>query len=387
MIPSSTSIYATKIICGDCGSYFGAKVWHSNSKYRRVIYQCNSKFKGSHFCTTPHLYEPEIQEKFLQAFAQYFSQKDAVIKNCQFALNRLKKQESKKAELQDELVAYVRYWAGRPAGLVIVTERSVIAKEIASLIKRLFRYIPDSSVRRTGADSRVYRMEINSPEIVNTILMTLKIENEHEYEGLIQCQLMKVSRMDVQQDCCRRAYIKGVFMTSGSISDPNKGYHMEVVCENEGRAQFIQEIIKGFGVEARIIQRKKYYVVYLKDGEMIVDMLGIMGAHISLMNMENIRIRKDIRNNINRRVNCEAANLNKTVSAAVKQMNDINYIIETKGIGYLPDNLQELALARLENEDASLKELGEMMTPPIGKSGVNHRLRKISEIAEEMRGC
>lgn len=285
------------------------------------------------------------------------------------------------------MVAYVRYWAGRPAGLVIVTERGVIAKEIASLIKRLFRYIPDSSVRRTGADSRVYRMEINSPEIVNTILMTLKIENEHECEGLIQCQLMKVSRMDVQQDCCRRAYIKGVFMTSGSISDPNKGYHMEVVCENEGRAQFIQEIINGFGVEARIIQRKKYYVVYLKDGEMIVDMLGIMGAHISLMNMENIRIRKDIRNNINRRVNCEAANLNKTVSAAVKQMNDINYIIETKGIGYLPDNLQELALARLENEDASLKELGEMMTPPIGKSGVNHRLRKISEIAEEMRGC
>ena len=161
------------------------------------------------------------------------------------------------------MVAYVRYWAGRPAGLVIVTERSVIAKEIASLIKRLFRYIPDSSVRRTGADSRVYRMEINSPEIVNTILMTLKIENEHECEGLIQCQLMKVSRMDVQQDCCRRAYIKGVFMTSGSISDPNKGYHMEVVCENEGRAQFIQEIINGFGVEARIIQRKKYYVVYL----------------------------------------------------------------------------------------------------------------------------
>ena len=102
---SSTSIYAAKIICGDCGSYFGAKVWHSNSKYRRVIYQCNSKFKGSHFCTTPHLYEPEIQEKFLQAFAQYFSQKDVVIKNCQFALNHLKKQESRKAELQDEFVA------------------------------------------------------------------------------------------------------------------------------------------------------------------------------------------------------------------------------------------------------------------------------------------
>lgn len=102
--------------------------------------------------------------------------------------------------------------------------------------------------------------------------------------------------------------------------------------------------------------------------------------------LEGLRIKKDIRNKINRRVNCEAANLNKTVSAAVKQMNDINYIIETKGIDFLPEGLQELAVARLENEDATLKELGEMMNPPLGKSGVNHRLRKISEIAEEMRG-
>ena len=162
---------------------------------------------------------------------------------------------------------------------------------------------------------------------------------------------------------------------------------MEIVSDNKGRAEFIQDIINGFGISSRIIQRKKYSVVYLKDGEMIVEMLGLMGAHISLMDMENIRIKKDIRNTINRRVNCEAANLNKTVSAAVKQVNDINYIISTKGIEFLPENLQELALARLESDDATLKELGEMMTPPIGKSGVNHRLRKISEIAEELRGC
>ena len=230
-------------------------------------------------------------------------------------------------------------------------------------------------------------MEISSPEMVSNILLTLKIESEKIVPGRNYCQTMKVSRLDVMQDCCRRAYVKGVFMTSGSISDPNKGYHLEIVCDNRGRAEFIQEIINGFGIVSRIIQRKKYHVVYLKDGEMIVEMLGIMGAHISLMNMENIRIKKDIRNKINRRVNCEAANLNKTVSAAVKQVNDINYIIQTKGIDFLPENLQELAVARLENEDASLKELGEMMTPPIGKSGVNHRLRKISEIAEEMRGC
>ncbi len=285
------------------------------------------------------------------------------------------------------MVAYVRYWSDEPERLVIETERSVIAKEIAALIRRLFGYIPESSVKRTGVNSRVYRMVIPSSELVRNVLVTLKIEHGQAQPGKNPCQLMKVSRMVVSQDCCRRAYLKGIFMTSGSISDPNKGYHMEIVCDNEGRAQFIQEIINGFGIEARIIQRKKYYVVYLKDGEMIVDMLGIMGAHISLMDMENIRIRKDIRNNINRRVNCEAANLNKTVSAAVKQVNDINYIIQTRGIDYLPDNLQELAIARLDNEDASLKELGEMMTPPIGKSGVNHRLRKISEIAEDLRGC
>ena len=285
------------------------------------------------------------------------------------------------------MVAYIRYGAGKPVELVITTERSVVAKEIAALIKRLFRCVPEASVKRIGLNSRNYRMKITSPDMVEKIMETLKIDSGNVKKGSVPCQQMKVSRLVVSQNCCRRAYVKGAFMTSGSISDPNKAYHLEIVCENRSRAQFVREIISGFGMEARVIQRKKYYVVYLKDGEMIVDMLGIMGAHRSLMDMENIRIRKDIRNNINRRVNCEAANLNKTVSAAVKQVNDINYIINTKGIGCLPDNLQELALARLENEDASLKELGEMMTPPIGKSGVNHRLRKISEIAENMRGC
>ena len=147
----------------------------------------------------------------------------------------------------------------------------------------------------------------------------------------------------------------------------------------------IEKIMAELDIESRIIARKKYSVCYIKDGTMIVDVLNIMGAHISLMNMENVRILKDISNNVNRRVNCEAANLNKTVSAAVRQIQDINYVIETRGITYLPDNLRELAELRLEEPDASLKELGEMMNPPIGKSGVNHRLRKISEIADDLR--
>lgn len=284
------------------------------------------------------------------------------------------------------MVAYVRYWRSSPSSIVIVTERSVIAREIAMLLRRLFGCVPDASVKRTGENSRIYKMEINSPDIVRSILITLKIDFDGTTSEKVFCQDMKIERLDLRSQCCRRAYIKGVFMTSGSISDPNKGYHMEIVCENRERAEFISNIINGFDISSRIIQRKRYYVVYLKDGEMIVSMLGIMGAHISLMNMENIRIKKEIRNKINRRVNCEAANLNKTVSAAVKQIEDIIFIMETKGPFYLPDNLQALAVARLENEDASLKELGEMMTPPIGKSGVNHRLRKISEIADEIRG-
>lgn len=176
-------------------------------------------------------------------------------------------------------------------------------------------------------------------------------------------------------------------MTSGSISDPEKGYHFEIVCDNPERAELISSIIHNFGIDSKVIARKRYHVVYIKDGTMIVDMLNLMGAYSSLMDMENIRILKDIANNVNRKVNCEAANLNKTVNAAVRQIEDIEYIIKVKGIHYLPDNLVELAQARLEARDASLKELGEMINPPIGKSGVNHRLRKISEIADHLRGC
>ncbi|MBP3325853.1 MAG: DNA-binding protein WhiA [Coprococcus sp.] len=287
------------------------------------------------------------------------------------------------------MVADIQYKDNIPVRLKIATERSVIARNISGLIRKLFHYLPEVSVRRTGSNSRLYRMMVTDAAMVQKMLDTLKLIGQDDI-GMgvseVSCQDMKISGLITQQDCCRRAFLKGAFMTSGSISDPNKGYHLEIVCNNDIRALFIKKLIREFDIEGRIVRRKRYRVVYVKDGAMIVDMLNIMGAHISLMNMENVRILKDISNNINRRVNCEAANLNKTVSAAVKQIQDINYIIETKGIKYLPENLRSLAEVRLEAEDASLKELGEMMNPPLGKSGVNHRLRKISEIADELRG-
>lgn len=194
-----------------------------------------------------------------------------------------------------------------------------------------------------------------------------------------------VERQLVERSCCKQAYIRGAFLVAGSVTDPRKGYHFEIVCDIEEQALILIDIIKSFGVEPKLILRKKYYVVYLKDGSMIVDILNVMGAHISLMDMENVRILKDMRNSVNRRVNCETANINKTVNAAVKQIEDIRYIEEKKGLKFLPDNLRTLAELRLEESEMPLKDLGEMLNPPLGKSGVNHRLRKISEIASELR--
>ena len=194
-----------------------------------------------------------------------------------------------------------------------------------------------------------------------------------------------IDNLLIERSCCKQAFLRGAFLAAGSVTNPEKGYHLEIVCDTKTQAEMLVNIIQSFGVCPKTINRKKYYVVYVKDGSGIVDLLNVMGAHMSLMNMENVRILKDFRNTYNRKVNCEVANLNKTVSAAVKQIDDIEYIIKTKGLNYLPDNLRALAEIRVEYEQASLKELGDMMNPPLGKSGVNHRLRKISEIADELR--
>lgn len=179
--------------------------------------------------------------------------------------------------------------------------------------------------------------------------------------------------------------MRGAFLSAGSITDPEKNYHFEIACASKEKAEQLRELFEFFGLEAKIVLRKKYYVVYLKEGAMISDALNIIEAHISLMKFENVRILKDVRNSVNRRVNCEAANINKTVSAARKQIEDIEYIKNTVGLERLSENLRDIAYARLEEPDATLKELGEKLNSPVGKSGVNHRLRKLSQIAQDIR--
>lgn len=190
----------------------------------------------------------------------------------------------------------------------------------------------------------------------------------------------------LQKSCCKRAYIRGMFLASGSVTDPEKGYHFEIVCSSNGKAEQLKQQLLFFGIEGKTISRKGHVVVYVKEGAQIVDALNVMEAHSSLMDLENIRILKEVRNSVNRKVNCETANINKTVSAAVKQIEDIEYIQRHMGLDGLSPALSQIATIRLQYPEAPLKELGAMLNPPVGKSGVNHRLRKLSEIADQLRG-
>ncbi|MCM1185591.1 MAG: DNA-binding protein WhiA [Lachnoclostridium sp.] len=214
------------------------------------------------------------------------------------------------------------------------------------------------------------------------------IISDEQMEGILQKlgnPRRPISHLLIKNSCCQRAFLRGAFLSIGSISDPRKSYHLEFVCTDEDKARQIQSVIQGFGIDAKIVLRKKYYVVYLKEGESIVDLLNVCEAHVSLMKLENLRIVKEVRNSINRRVNCETANITKTVTAAARQVEDIEYLRDYYGFQNLPDSLRQMAEARLEYPDVSLKELGECLDPPIGKSGVNHRLRKLSELADRLR--
>lgn len=266
----------------------------------------------------------------------------------------------------------------------IHTENVAVARKYFTLLKKTFNIGTDVSIRR-GAylkRNRTYIVAVREHEDAIRVLQAAKLLNEY---GEVSENLSVVRNVVVQNTCCRRAFIRGAFLASGSISDPEKFYHFEIVCATQPKAEQLRELIATFDIEAKIVRRKKYYVVYIKEGSQIVDILNVMEAPVALMELENIRIVKEMRNSVNRQVNCETANINKTVSAAVKQMDDIRYIQAVIGLDGLPDNLREMALVRLERPDATLKELGEALNPPVGKSGVNHRLRKLGILADDLR--
>lgn len=182
-----------------------------------------------------------------------------------------------------------------------------------------------------------------------------------------------------------RIIVKGAFLSTGSVNNPEKKYHLEINFEEKKNAEYILNICKANGVHLKLLESKNKYILYIKEGEEISKFLALIGANKAVMKFEDVRAEREIKNNVNRKVNCETANLNKTINAAVNQVNDIKLIQRLKKFDELSEDLKSIALLRLEYPDLSLKELGEQLEPPLGKSGVNHRMKKIHEFAEELK--
>lgn len=276
--------------------------------------------------------------------------------------------------------------AGESFFLVFKTEREGMADKIKLLLKKLYgiEIVKEEKVQSKG---KIYRLCVNDGKDTQNVLQSVKmwpimVNQSGEYHLPDD---KRVNDMLVKNSCCKRAFLMGTFLCNGSMSSPDKSYHLEIVSYVREQLLQINEIVQSFDIESKITTRKNLYVLYCKEGSSIVDLLNIMGAHVSLMNMENVIILKDMRNLYNRRVNCEAANIIKSINAASRQVEDIKYLQKIKKFESLPEGLKTMALVRLDNPDVPLKDLGNLLDPPVGKSGVNHRLRRISEIADEYR--
>ncbi len=269
--------------------------------------------------------------------------------------------------------------------LKFTTENAAIARRIFSLLKTIYKIDIEVMVRKNKQlkKNNNYLILINNQDISKKVLNDVGFIID---KNSLFHPNYKIPKHLIKNRCCKRAYIRGAFLGGGSMSNPEKAYHLEFVTSDEEHSKELSNLINSFGLNSKIVIRKEFYVVYLKESEQIVDLLNIIGAHQSLLKLEDIRVLKDVRNNINRLVNCETANLSKTINASMRQVQNIKKIQNTIGLNKLSVNLREVAELRLEYKDASLKELGNMLNPPVSKSGVNHRFRKIEKIADELKG-
>ncbi len=202
-------------------------------------------------------------------------------------------------------------------------------------------------------------------------------------EELLELKMWDNNSNLLQDEQLARLLVRESFIKKGFINDPNKEYHLEILFKSKKKKEQIKEIIMNFGIVIKETKKGSDYMLYLKDGEDISSFLALIGANKAVIKFEEIRVLKDTRNNINRLVNCETANLNKIINASVKQIEDIKKLKKNNKFEMLPDNLKELANLRLQNPDLTYEELGKMLSKPIGKSGVSHRLEKISKIAND----
>ncbi|TVY10302.1 DNA-binding protein WhiA [Paenibacillus cremeus] len=264
--------------------------------------------------------------------------------------------------------------------LDISTENAAIARRIYSMLKRTFQVHTELLVRKKMRLKKNNVYIVRVPNQVQEILSKLQIVSEgFLFTPGIEPDIIK-------DDCCKRAYLRGAFLAGGSVNNPEgSSYHLEIYSMYEEHCQALCRLANEFELNARCIERKKGFVLYMKEGERIIEFLSLIGAHQALLRFEDVRIMKDMRNSVNRLVNCETANLNKTIGAAVRQIDNIRLLQKEIGLANLPDKLREVAEIRLQHPDMNLSEVGELLKGKVSKSGVNHRLRKIDELAEKLR--
>ncbi len=245
-----------------------------------------------------------------------------------------------------------------------------LAEKLVFLIESLFKYTCEIVDLKKGRTTW-YQVVFTDKETEKKVFSTARIDG---YKGV-----------SLRETCCKRIYIRTVFILCGTISNPDSSYNLECIFKNIDLAREFQKLLEAFEIFAKIIARKKYYVLYLKDAEQISKLLNVLGCHRALLDFEQLRVMKEYRNRINRQVNCETANSNKAVKASVSQLEDIEYIRDRVGLDYLDDGLSELARLRLEEPFISMTQLGSMLNTPLSKSGVNHRFKKIKDIANSLR--
>ena len=265
---------------------------------------------------------------------------------------------------------------------VLQSESLPVMTRADYLLRVLTGEAPEASaIRGAGLKAPVLSLVVRRPRTVNRLLKELGFMTA---KGVLREFSAAAPKTLLENECCRKAFIRGAFLAAGYIRDPNLDYHAEVVAPGEARAEEMKCLLEGFGIPARITHRKGSPVVYMKEAEGISDFLSVTGASKSRLEWENVRILRSIQGDVNRRVNCETANLKKTADAGMNQYEAILKIERERSLRSLPDQLREIAGLRLEHPDVSLQELGKMTDPPLGKSGVNHRMRKLMDIAASL---
>lgn len=264
-------------------------------------------------------------------------------------------------------------------GINFTTENAAVARKALTLIKSGFHLKTEVVVTRGRRlkKNNSYLIKVVPSPVVTELLAAL---------GIMRGENLNVTSDSgiLRKACCRRAYLRGAFLGGGSVNKPEGDYHLELVTGNLDFAKTLVRLMKYFSLPVGMTERKNDYIVYLKDGDAIIDFLRQIGAHNALLTFENVRVVKDMRNQVNRLVNCETANLQKTVNAAVRQVKCIELIARRKGLDKLPPSLLVAAKLRMTHPEATLQELVDAMDGRISKSGMNHRLRKIEQIAMEL---